>query len=259
MLCARLHRIACVAVAIVAIWQVQEVRGQGEIVFVDLDDLPIDAQVVLSSPPFSAAFLPGPPCEDVPPGTWGPPCIAIYDGLFASMDNSAVRLEAGATIGTGRTYATDVVLAGFELLNPSADPNDWQWRPIANDWYDPSGAPVRGYLGWSGVSDDGAVHYGWVDVTVTYDLVAEEFTAVLHGLAYETTPGRPIAAGDIGDFCFGDLDGDRRIGLGDLSFLLANYGVTSGMGYYDGNLDADGDVDLGDLSRLLSVYGTSCD
>jgi hypothetical protein len=59
--------------------------------------------------------------------------------------------------------------------------------------------------------------------------------------------------------CFGDLDGDSRIGLSDLAHLLSNYGETSGMSYYDGDLDGDGDVDLADLAALLAVYGTTCD
>ncbi len=62
----------------------------------------------------------------------------------------------------------------------------------------------------------------------------------------------------VGEFCFGDLDGDGQIGLGDLAILLANYEQPSGMQYEDGDLDGDGDVDLADLAQLLSVYGTNC-
>ncbi len=58
--------------------------------------------------------------------------------------------------------------------------------------------------------------------------------------------------------CFGDLDGDGDVDLGDLSQLLAHYGMTSGATYEDGDLDEDGDVDLSDLSALLAVYGTTC-
>jgi len=59
--------------------------------------------------------------------------------------------------------------------------------------------------------------------------------------------------------CVGDLDGDRTVGLSDLSILLANYGTPSGAGYEDGDLDLDGDVDLSDLAILLGAYGTICD
>jgi hypothetical protein len=61
-----------------------------------------------------------------------------------------------------------------------------------------------------------------------------------------------------GEACMGDLDGDGRVGLGDLAILLSNYGTGSGAGYVDGDLDRDGDVDLNDLSALLSAYGNVC-
>ena len=67
------------------------------------------------------------------------------------------------------------------------------------------------------------------------------------------------AGGAAEPFCFGDLDGDLDIDLADLAQLLANYGETSGMTYYDGDLDGDGDVDLSDLAALLGVYGTTCE
>jgi hypothetical protein len=58
--------------------------------------------------------------------------------------------------------------------------------------------------------------------------------------------------------CWGDLDGDGYVDLGDLAQLLAHYGMPGGATYEDGDLDGDGDVDLSDLSILLSVYGTVC-
>ncbi len=57
--------------------------------------------------------------------------------------------------------------------------------------------------------------------------------------------------------CVGDLDGDRQVGLTDLSILLSNFG-TSGATPETGDLDGDGDVDLADLSTLLNVFGQSC-
>jgi len=59
--------------------------------------------------------------------------------------------------------------------------------------------------------------------------------------------------------CFGDLDGDGSVGLGDLSLTLANYGMTAGATLDDGDFDADGDVDLTDLSEMFARYGSSCD
>ncbi len=60
------------------------------------------------------------------------------------------------------------------------------------------------------------------------------------------------------DMCTGDLDGDGAVGLGDLSRLLQNFGVSSGMSYEDGDLTGDGGVDLADLSALLEVFGLPC-
>lgn len=57
--------------------------------------------------------------------------------------------------------------------------------------------------------------------------------------------------------CFGDLNGDRKVDLGDLSQLLAHYGQT-GAQPNDGDLNGDSIVDLSDLSALLSVYGNVC-
>lgn len=56
--------------------------------------------------------------------------------------------------------------------------------------------------------------------------------------------------------CPEDLDGDGVVGLGDLSILLANFGLPGGP--EDGDLDGDGEVGLADLSLLLEVFGTPC-
>jgi len=56
----------------------------------------------------------------------------------------------------------------------------------------------------------------------------------------------------------GDINLDGRVDLADLAQLLAHYGATGGVDYYDGDLDQDGDVDLTDLATLLSVYATGC-
>jgi len=58
--------------------------------------------------------------------------------------------------------------------------------------------------------------------------------------------------------CFGDLDRDGTIGLGDLATLLAHYRTTEGATYLEGDLNGDGAVDLADLAELLSLYRTDC-
>jgi len=53
----------------------------------------------------------------------------------------------------------------------------------------------------------------------------------------------------------GDLTGEGRVDLADLSLMLAHYGMGAGAAYVNGDLDGDGDVDLADLSLLLAHYG----
>jgi DNA-binding beta-propeller fold protein YncE len=77
------------------------------------------------------------------------------------------------------------------------------------------------------------------------------------GLAVVALPG-PDGVDLVQFGCVADLDGDRDIDLGDLTQLLAHYGMTSGASREDGDLDGDGDVDLTDLTTLLAVYGTTC-
>lgn len=54
----------------------------------------------------------------------------------------------------------------------------------------------------------------------------------------------------------GDLDGDNKVGLHDLSILLTNYFKT-GVPITQGDVNGSGKVDLTDLSLMLSNYGKS--
>ncbi len=83
---------------------------------------------------------------------------------------------------------------------------------------------------------------------------------VLVGSASSVTDDAELGAVPcwFGGTCFGDINGDGVIDLGDLAQMLAHYGEPNGQTYEDGDLDADGDVDLADLAALLAVYGTSC-
>lgn len=56
----------------------------------------------------------------------------------------------------------------------------------------------------------------------------------------------------------GDVSGDGIVDLSDLVLLLANFGMSADVHYYDGDANRDGIVDLSDLSLLLSLYGSHC-
>lgn len=58
--------------------------------------------------------------------------------------------------------------------------------------------------------------------------------------------------------CPADLNGDREVGLGDLTTLLANFGTPSGAEYGDGDINGNGAVSLDDLTVLLSEFGSIC-
>ena len=56
--------------------------------------------------------------------------------------------------------------------------------------------------------------------------------------------------------CFGDLNGDGFINVGDLLEVLAEFGCTSGC---TADLTGDDKVNSSDTLALLGVFGTSCD
>lgn len=98
------------------------------------------------------------------------------------------------------------------------------------------------------------------------DLVATTSQVRLRFIASDEPPGSIVEAA-IDDLmitdhecppdCPYDLDGDGEVGLGDLSILLSNFGL-SGVDPEQGDLDGDGEVSLGDLSILLSNFGLPC-
>ncbi len=58
--------------------------------------------------------------------------------------------------------------------------------------------------------------------------------------------------------CPEDLDGDGRVGVGDLSTLLTNFGRNHGATPKQGDVNQDGVIDLADLADLLVRYGLPC-
>lgn len=59
--------------------------------------------------------------------------------------------------------------------------------------------------------------------------------------------------------CYGDINGDRNVGLADLTILLSHFGETGSVTYDEGNLDGAAGVGLQDLALLLAEFGKICD
>lgn len=154
------------------------------------------------------------------PGTW----TAV--GSFGTWDN-ADPAQAMTDMGDGLYMyeATGLVAACYV------------WKPVVTGSWDS--------ISWDGRSINTA--------NMEFCVSSPEDIAALWVDSFSGT-----VMVDVQYDCFGDLDGDKTVGLGDLGILLANYGATEGMHYIDGDMDEDGDIDLTDLGILLDVYGDSC-
>jgi len=164
----------------------------------------------------------------------------------------------GGWPGTGNIEANPLFV---DPDGPDDDPNTWE----DNDHHLSTGSPcIDAGCNWS-VPSDGADldNDGDTDEITPLDLDGEgRFfdTADTPDSGCGNTPIVDMGAYEFGDTgpqpCFGDLDDDRDVDLGDLEALLVNYGQTTGA--CEGDLDCDGDVDLADLAALLAVYGMTC-
>jgi len=69
-----------------------------------------------------------------------------------------------------------------------------------------------------------------------------------------------IAAWSPPPSCPGDFDGDRQVGLSDLTLLLSAYGHCTGDPEFiaAADFDADGCIGLADLTQFLALYGANC-
>jgi hypothetical protein len=104
-------------------------------------------------------------------------------GYVGESLNLASALRGGAVIGSKRTFFGGNPLMAFTQINHydgSSTISTGAWRNVKGR-----------YLGVK-FNIDGAVHYGWVRLTVG---VAEKLNAIVTGYAYETVANQPIRAG----------------------------------------------------------------
>ena len=182
------------------------VSSHAEIVFVDLDDLPIEATTParLFDGPFGATIQYDPPAAE---GS----LIATSSGYVPSDVERAARMDADTAISASLLFSSPLIIAGFETVGGTR-------IPIASDWFDSSGSPVRGFIGVGSPQPAGGdPHYGWIELTVEYDPPSNTFDGTLHSFAYENNPGVPINAGSIQSI--GDINNDNFVDDLDIDTL----------------------------------------
>jgi hypothetical protein len=97
-------------------------------------------------------------------------------------------LTAGDEIGPSQTFTGDSIeLEGWRKLFPHCIA---YWSGTWCSSLDGSCKPLQAYLGLS-FQLDGETHYGWAELSIPEDSIS----TTLNGVAYETTPGVAIAAG----------------------------------------------------------------
>lgn len=108
----------------------------------------------------------------------------------------------------------------------------------------------------TGTQNDPPVGYREVGVDVGSLAVEVAFTVSRNDLAITRTymgTSTPPA-------CTGDIDGDRVIGLDDLTLLISSFGSCAGdPGFRErADVEMNGCVDLADLGVLLTLFATPC-
>ncbi len=170
------------------------------------------------------------------------------NNAVAKNVNGAARFAAGETISPRDIYALgQEVLLGAESC---AFYSSYTTSRATNCWRS-SGAfgSGRGFLGLSfSIPATGGAHTAWLDIGVGSQLR-------LYAFAFETEPGAPITAGDVGVIGdnFGDTNGDGKVDIVDLNNVRNNFGAT-GNGVL-GDTNNDDLVNIEDLNAVRNNFG----
>jgi len=109
-----------------------------------------------------------------------------YGGVARRYYNAAGAFLPGQKIGNSRSFNSQKDLMCTAYLG--LDYYFGSWMPFATNRY----LGVRFTL-------NGQPHFGWVRMNTTWRETKEGIKALITGYAYETQPGKAIAAGDQGD------------------------------------------------------------
>jgi hypothetical protein len=113
----------------------------------------------------------------------------------ASVGEQTAALKAGAVIGTDALFQATANLMGSYLVFMPKPGSCSSGRFSSGPW------PNAGYRFLGLVFEiNGKEHFGWARISVekTNGLCGRPFYTAIGGYAYETIPGKPIVAGDVG-------------------------------------------------------------
>jgi hypothetical protein len=101
----------------------------------------------------------------------------------------AAALPGDIQIGAGRHFDKgELLMAGIIVTGCGGSSQAYgSWKGTH---------PSHKYLGVKFTDADGALHYGWVRISVTETFISH-FNAVIEGYGYETVPNKPIKTGAI--------------------------------------------------------------
>jgi len=203
---------------------------------------------------------------------------ASLDGLYVKVDSQQTSTGAGGTLPGWDINPYGSTTLGFFASSTSPNPTTTYARTqtsggpsslasgtligpsttFANSTTAVISATGVGANGWqlnsthyfafrfNPGSTAGTVRYGWGQMLVGATVTQRTLVRI----AWENT-GAPIAVGDAGNACLGDLNNDGNVTGSDLGLLLGQWGVAGGFA----DVNNDGIVGGADLGLLLGEWG----
>ena len=134
--------------------------------------------------------------------TYGPDCYGYSEGSVLAHANGFLNNAFEPYL-----YGVDTLNFGDPIsMDGNFNPGFARLFQADQFWYDDpylysyNGNWFDIYNKYAGIrfQIDGVIHYGWVELSVIPTYYLTNQNVIIHGYAYEATPGMPIHAGDIG-------------------------------------------------------------